>query len=395
MKDLPGTTTAAGRIRCTFSASLFLPLLLILLVFPAGCTFNHNLEVAPKLDTLPASSKAPLTVGLYYSPELATYKHSRVYGPHRYIVPAGKESVALFDKLALMAFQNVVHLDGLPPFNGKAANVDVILEPDITAFHFRVGFEGYTKEQGVGYRLNVFSKEGIPLGSRTIFGQETPPHSHFYPWGHLEPDMQDAALKVLEELHRLPDIVSAENARAAAAPAFEIGSLTTRAVAVEGALQLTDKLSLPLAETGIVAIAVSVRNGSDRSISVSERNIRLVLPGGRTIASADISDIPSRLEQRSYAFEVGGILAAHGASEEERAKRAAIIDVLRQKAFGEKVLRKDESADGVVFFVPAEGTASFRQADLSIWYIDAETKSGIRASKPVSQLNFASGTDRK
>ncbi len=369
------------------SASLFVAAVVILMAVSSGCTFNHNLEIAPKLDTFTEPAKMPLTVGVYYSPEFSTYKHSRVYGPHRYIVAVGKESVALFDKLALLDFQNVVHLDGLPPFNGKAANVDVIIEPDISAFHFRVGFEGYTDEQGVGYRLNVFSKEGVPLGSRVVFGQETPPQTHFYPYAHMGPDMQDVAGKILQEFHGLPATLAAKS-KEAATP-IDASGLTAVADAVDSPLRLTDQLSLPLTETGIIAVHVSVKNAGDRNMSVNDGNIRLVLPNGRTFSSTGISTIPSRLEQRSYAFEAAGLLGAHLASAKEKEKRAAFLDALKQKAFGERVLHKGESAEGLVFFVPAEKTPSFRQADLSIWYLDAETQSSVRMSTPVTKLNFA------
>jgi hypothetical protein len=393
---------ALNRVYNNCSASTFFAASALFITLIAGCTFNHNLEITPKLDTLPAPAKEPLTVGIYYSPEFSTYKHARLYGPHRWIVPAGKDSVALFDKLAAMSFQNVVRLDGLPPFNGKEVDVDAIIEPDITAFHFRVSFEGYTAEQGIGYRLNIFSKEGVPLDSRTIFGQETPPQSHFYPYGHMDYDMQDAAGKILQEFHHLPNTLAGVKAREAASTTVDLHSLIARADAVDSPLQVTDELSIPLTEAGIIAVAVLVKNEGDRSVSVNEGYFRLVLPGGRTIASTGISSIPSRLEQRSYAFEAGAalgapfaLLAAHSASKEAKAKRAAFIDALKTKVFGERVLQKGESAEGIVFFVPAEGTPSFSAADLSIWCFDSGSQSGIRTSMPVAKLKFTSSANKK
>ncbi len=382
-------------VRRTRSVFLFAAVLALFVAAASGCTFNHNLSVDPRIEIVPPPAKSPITVGVYYSPEFVTYKHSRIYGPHRYIISAGKESAELFDKLAAMSFQKVVHLDGLPPFNGKPADVDAIIEPDITSFHFRVGFEGYTDEQGVGYRLNMFSKDGVPLVSANIFGQEKPPKTHFYPWGHLEPDMQDAAAKILREFQRLPEAVAAAKTGETSSSAPGAGGLTVHANAVDNPLRVTDTLSIPLKEVGIIAVSVSVGNGSDRSLSVSDGNFRLVLPGGRTISSTAISAIPSRLEQRSYAFEAAGIVGAHLASQEEREKRAALLEGLKTKAFGDRVLQKGESTEGLVFFVPAEGTPSFNEAALSVWGMDAGTHSGIRTSEAVAKLHFTSLTDKK
>jgi hypothetical protein len=164
-----------------------------------------------------------------------------------------------------------------------------------------------------------------------------------------------------------------------------------------------DDVSVPLAEAGIIAVTVTVRNTGDRQLSISEANMRIVLPGGQTIGRSASSSIPSRLEQRSYAGDItafmlgapAGLLVSIAQSSGQNEKRSQLLDALARKGFGERLLDPLEQFQGMVFFMPAQGTPSFAAADLSLWVFDASTGAARQVRLPLSALQFGSTTKKK
>lgn len=376
----------------------------VILLFPvlvSGCTFNHNLTVELNLDGLTVTAKEPLTVGMYYSPEIRTATYARLSGPHRYIFPVGKDSVALFDRLTAMAFHTVVRIDSLPPFTANIPAADMIIEPEIEAFHFRTGLESDAPEHSIRYRLHFYTNEGIPWGTRSVTGKQIPLKQHLTVFSEVDDNMEDAAGKILQELHRLPDPTAAPRVPSTAAAA-DYG-LSVIAEPVHDRLQLMDNVSVPLTEAGIIAVTVTVRNTGERPLSISEANMRLVLPGGRTIGSSGPSGIPSRLEQRSYAGDIAsgglgapiGVLIYLAQSSEQNEKRLKLLDALARKGFGERLLAPAEQARGIVYFMPAPGTPPFTSAELSLWGFDAETGAARQARSALMALQFGATTGKK
>jgi hypothetical protein len=398
---MEGIIVHEAQFSAGFGKENIFAVILLFLVLSSGCTFNHNLTVDLKLDGLPVTAKEPLTVGMYYSPEINTATYARLSGPHRYIFSVGKDSVTLFDRVSAMAFQNVMKLDSLPPFAANSPAVDMIIEPEIEAFHFRIGLESDAPEDSILYHLHFYTKEGIPLETRSVTGKQIPLKQHFTVSGQVDDNMEDAAGKVLQEFHHLPDMAAAPKALATQGAADS--GLSVIAEPVRGPLRLTDDVSVPLAESGIIAVMVTVRNTSDRQLSVSEANMRLVLPEGRSIGRSGRASIPSRLEQRSYAGDIAagllgapfGLLTMFAQSSAQNEKRSQLLNVLEGKGFGERLLGPAEKAQGIVFFMPAQGTPPFTAADLSLWVFDPGTGAARQVRLALSAIQFGSTTEKK
>lgn len=97
------------RIRAGWVA---LPLVVWLI---AACSMRWQTPLNPTLSEPLHVSRVPLTIGLYYGPELRTYELVRVRGKARIVVPIGPATVPLLDRVTPRLFEAVVPVDGLPP----------------------------------------------------------------------------------------------------------------------------------------------------------------------------------------------------------------------------------------------------------------------------------------
>ena len=121
------------------------------------------------------------------------------------------------------------------------------------------------------------------------------------------------------------------------------------------------------------------------------------------IAPSGVASIPARLEQRSYTGDaVAGLLGAPFAllaiaaeESEKNSARQRIVDALGSKAIGERVLLKDDVAEGILFFMPAETTPAFTTGEIAVWVIDHETRERFRLNIPVSGLDFKQVVEQK
>jgi len=97
-------------------------------------------ELKPTVDNLPIVSRIPLSVSLYYSPELRSYMYESV---HMYasthwlplcqgiVLPLGPASVTFFEGLFPILFHNAVTLEGPPALLAGKEQLSLIIEPDI------------------------------------------------------------------------------------------------------------------------------------------------------------------------------------------------------------------------------------------------------------------------
>lgn len=374
-------------------------LVVVLLAMAGGCTFNHNLRITPKLDSLPASPPEPVTVGLYFSPEFSDATYSRLLGPHRWTFAIGRDSAATFDAVAARAFEKVVRIDALPPYATDAVPVDVIIEPELEAFHFKAGMERDSPEHAIRYRLHLYTKEGTPLETRSVTGKRVPTQPHFTVFAEVDEHMEDAAAKLLQEFHHLPDPAAAPKALAAPDPAS--AGLLVSVEPRRGPLRIRDALSLPLEQAGIIAVTVRVKNAGRRKVTVRESDMRLIVPGGRTLGTSGIAGIPSRLEERTYSGDAAaaflgapiGMLVMAAESSRRSEARAQLLAGLGPLVFGARDLGPGEEGSGLVFFIPANGMPPIASADLSLWAFEAEAGGALRLRAPVEGLGFTPRID--
>jgi hypothetical protein len=264
---------------------------------------------------------------------------------------------------------------------------------------FKAGMERDSPDHAIRYRLHLYTKEGTPLETRSVTGKRVPTQPHFTVFAEVDERMEDAAAKLLHEFHHLPDPASAPKALATPDPA-SAGLL----VAVEprrGPLRIGDALSLPLEQAGIIAVTVRVKNAGGRKVTVRESDMRLLVPGGRTLGTSGMASIPSRLEERSYSGAAAflgapiGMLIMAAESSRRSEARAQLLAGLGPLVFGARDLGPGEEGSGLVFFIPANGVPPIASADLSLWAFEAETGSALRLRAPVEGLGFTPRIDNQ
>ena len=393
-------------------AFVFLPLLL------AGCfTFTHDLDLEPVLDKLPEVEQAPVTVGIYYSPEFASYEHIRTSGSHVYVAPVGERSAAMLDEIFPRIFAKVVKLD-MPPTSAKPkSEVDWVIEPAVEAVDFRLGFDSDSDRYSLTYRFTVYSKEGFPVSSWTVLGKGK--STSFAVYNHISVDMEDAAAKILRKFQAayadgkppmVPPRSLANHGNSGKAPLA--GAVSVNAELNMEPEWLRDILAPPentaktdddparkeqarKNETGIIPVWITVKNLSERTIQVKEPNFRLVLPNGRRIAPAGANAVQSQLESPDHTGAlVGGLLGLiitiASNSEEDRLKR---LDQFRELRFGEQTLVGGYTAQGLAYFIPAKGTPAFNEARLSLWLEDSESSNGVEYSLALKDIAYQGSAD--
>jgi hypothetical protein len=103
---------------------------LFLLLLCASCTFHADL--APKIGQ--ATERIPLSVGVYYSPELLAYKHDETLtGGSRMRFAIGEATPPLFNEVFQRLFRETRMVDRLPPLSKDIA-VDAVIEPRLERF---------------------------------------------------------------------------------------------------------------------------------------------------------------------------------------------------------------------------------------------------------------------
>jgi hypothetical protein len=144
-----------------------------LVLFVAACTtvvaLKSGIEFLP-----PSPIQVPLTVGIYYSPELIAYEHSvNLSGGKRLIFPVGEATVRLLEKLSPTLFTRTVVLNTRPPLTATPTAVDAVLVPGIEAVSINFGpFVGRTNFYWaeIVYRCTVYSAKGSELASWKVRG---------------------------------------------------------------------------------------------------------------------------------------------------------------------------------------------------------------------------------
>jgi hypothetical protein len=88
----------------------------------------------------PSPLRVPLTVGVYYSPELRAYTFEVRQGAmDKLLFPVGHATVRLLDALNPSVFARTVPLDSRPPLSATAPSVDAVLEPAIERVNLSSG----------------------------------------------------------------------------------------------------------------------------------------------------------------------------------------------------------------------------------------------------------------
>lgn len=371
---------------------------LTFVVLATGCatTRTTTITLDPPLDNLAAQTPLPIKAGVYYSPEFSNFQYERDFLDSKLAVQLGSASVRLFDRVLRVSFKEVVRLDGIPAgLSPKPAQVDVIVEPRIEAFHQRSGFEGDSERSSVTYQLRLYDPYGLPIGVRFIRGKAA--RDKLSGWENpSNANLRDAADKVPGALRDMwSSYQSVRTAKAGSTP-IDAARFEIQAHRAENPLQVSPDIRLPLVENGVVAISVWVRNNGVDPVLLRDHDFALVLPTGRTLAPAPMFAILQPFERQSGASDAVaavagsmlGILAGMSESAEQVERRAIVINMLNEKGFRDRMLRAGESAQAIVFFIPGDDVQAFSEGDLLVWLVDPDGNRTASTKVPVANLTY-------
>jgi hypothetical protein len=176
--------------------------ILVLSLFLCGCTFHINHDIEPVLARRPLVESSPLTVAVYFSPELRAYRSEKCESAfplgticHEYN-NLGPQSVALFESVFTALFDQVLVIDSMPIASATSKVVAGILAPAITEFNVRL------VETQVTYRVALYSPAGEELNVGEFDGSGPP-----YTSEGARVAMRDAAARFVRQFRKEPVIV--------------------------------------------------------------------------------------------------------------------------------------------------------------------------------------------
>jgi hypothetical protein len=366
------------------------------LVLVTGCATRTTIvKLDPPLDNLAAQTPLPVKAGVYYSPEFSAFQYERAFMSRILAVQLGSASVPLFDRVLSASFREVVRLDSIPAgLSPTPAEVDVIFEPRIEAFHHRVGFEGDSELASVTYQLRLYDPSGFPIGVRSIRGKAADHKlsESYAAWSSA--NLRDAADKAPGALRDMwSEYRSAQTTKGG--PRIDSARFEIQARRADNPFQLTSDNLLPLTENGIVAVSVSVRNDGGDPVLIRDHDFALVLPTGRRLTPPPPMAILQRLDRGTFGPGVGATLcplcsvfAGMAQSAQQVDERATTINLLREKGFRELMLKPRESAQATVFFIPTADVPAFSTADLLVWLVDPNGYRTTSAKVRVDDLGY-------
>jgi hypothetical protein len=135
----------------------------------AAC-ITHDVEIdAPESPPL-LIERLPLTVGVYYSPQLTSGKHFTSGMGHTYSFLSGPPTIAVFNDALSALFERVVQLKSLTPAS-RGEELAGIITPEITSFSYYVNVDYNYASVGIGYDVVIMSPAGGKIASWSLIAQ--------------------------------------------------------------------------------------------------------------------------------------------------------------------------------------------------------------------------------
>jgi hypothetical protein len=149
----------------------------ISIVIISGCKRNFEIHVDeigyyPK----PLVKSLPLTVGVYYGNDFSTFKAVQTINitvaEITYIdyIEIGKANIVLFDYMLSNVFEKVTPLKSLSTDSGPINDVDLIIEPNVTAYAYEMDSFDYSVHVRLSYEIRFYLPDGKQIGSWYIGG---------------------------------------------------------------------------------------------------------------------------------------------------------------------------------------------------------------------------------
>jgi hypothetical protein len=358
----------------------------LVIALTSGCTTTHTVNVRPKLDALPETTKSPVYAGIYYSPEFANQEYARRSGTNTTVVRIGAASTRLFDVVLPRVFEKTARMTTLSADEFSAQGIDVVIEPSLEHFDFGHGFDTESDRFSVVYRLTLYNKQRTPLASWTVLGNK--PSKAFGVGGAIEDDMTDAAVNFLQGFGANVSPALAAIDKSKTAKPFPVD---LRDVVITAERASFPNLKPPqiaaLQNSGVLTIEVTAKSQTERTVVVRASDMRLQLKDGQVLEPSSFNSVLSALDKNSQAggataaatMPLIGLLVTAAEEQSKQAERESQLKLGTKTLFADRTLKTGNKETGIVFFNMPKDRKISEEATLTVWVVDPPLAEGAKA----------------
>lgn len=358
----------------------------------------------------PSAIQVPLTVGVYYGPELRT--HERMIEPianRQFVIRLGEPTIRLLDGVYPTLFTKTVAVNKRPSLKANRPYIDALLEVNIANSDFNavtfVGGRTLLAWAEIEYRFTAYSPPGAVLASWKVrgTGERSGSRSDGLAW--LLADA--AALAMRDAVHRLQtSFFDVPEARrwVRGMPAHNVnvpidGHATLNEpqaswITYPGAFAATANVSVDPKSPGVLSAKILVRNEGSRRIFVRPSDFSLEVHLGTTARPAQLSEIAAVLAPRlqpvtplplgppgSLAFAAPILLTTLINQTIEKAQNRKIEETMtryRTEALRGRTLWPGDSREFITHFVLLPGAGKPETLTVPLVDLDASTRYLVR-----------------
>jgi hypothetical protein len=306
-------------------------------------------------------------------------------------------SIELFDKLFPLVFNDVVRVYDLPPYPVNSDNVDVVIEPVIKHFDFRLGMGSVTEAHSLIYRFILYTPDGTPASAWSVIGKGNLKWGHTT-WQHIKLNLNDAAENFLNQFREASGIESiyALDRRQLLSPIPCVlieDKIFIMAYPQDITIEQKDNKLISLKELGIIPIQIKITNNGKQPISLNPMTVRIRVNNQTSITPVAVSEINPKAEIDYGELLVGPLATIAGQIERDK-KRVQLKKRFERLELKPVTLQKGQKTEGLVYFMPAEETPDFEEAELSIWLLD-KNKKGLHVTQTLGGIGFKGKKKKK
>ena len=367
------------RVDCVVNAVLVIALV-------SGCSITHTVNVKPKLDALPATSKSQLHAGVYYSPQFAHQEYARKSGSNTMVVQIGAASTRLFDVVLPRVFEKTTRISTLSADEIRTQGIDLAIAPSLEHFDFGTGFDTDSDRFSVAYRMTLYNHQRAPVASWIVVGNK--PSKAFGIGGTIEDDMTDAAVNFLQgfEANLRPALAAIEKNKAGQSFPVDL-----RDVALTAERASFPNLKPPqiaaLQKAGVLTIEVTAKSETERGLVLRASDMRLRLKDGQILEPSTFNSVLGALDKTSQAgiataaatTPLIGLLVTAAEERSKQTERDSQLKIGTKSLFADRTLKPGNKETGIVFFNMPKDRKVTEEATLMVWVIDPPLAEGAQA----------------
>ncbi len=360
-------------------------------------------ESLPVPELKPVLTPIPLNIGVYYSDELKNFEYIRGVPDIHWVVPLGEHSVEFFREVLPELFTSVIELDETELFTRD--DVDIIIEPVIEEFHFRLGAERHSNLHSIVYRFNIYQNNGVPLRVWRVHGQREFNLGIFQVvWTHIKGDLADAIEKIRLQSREVFDDQLIDVVKKKPSPFIP----STVPAGVEIYLESQKTITLLNMEKelpgNVAVIKVSIHNQGKKNFILRGSETRLILPNGHWVSPTGATQLIARalgpvdVNVAATTVTVADVLASmihqFSESQERLSLLKAQVTQLRSQQLRKTLIQHGASVTGLLSYLPVAGTPAFTGAQLQFWLYDTSSDETYQVRVPMTDFNFKGVADK-